>query len=349
MENTPFISVICPVYNEEAYIQSCMDCVEAQTYPQNRMEVFFVDGHSTDRTRKIISRYIEGRSGWHLLDNPHQTVPYALNMAIRQSKGEVIVRIDAHSRYPTDYLAVLVEHLITLKADNVGGVWNTLPDGDSARALAIAIACSHKFGVGAALYKTGTDKVCKTDTVPYGCFPKEVFERLGLFDEELARNQDDEFNGRITQAGGGIYVLPQVVIDYYARRDLRRMFKTYFQYGLFKPLVNKKLKRPSSWRQFAPVLFVLGLMAGLPLAVFFPMVRYAYLGAAVLYVSVAFYFGVRQAVSQKRFGLAFYLPWAFFLLHFSYGLGYWTGLLKLLAGKKFKVKSSREHGQAVHP
>ncbi len=349
MENTPFISVICPVYNEESYIQSCIDSIEAQTYPKNRMEVFFVDGRSTDQTKKIISRCIESQSDWHLLDNPFQTVPYALNMAIRQSKGEVIIRMDVHSRYPSDYFAVLVEHLIELKADNVGGVWNTLPDGDSSRAWAIAIACSHPFGVGTALYKTGTDKVCKTDTVPYGCFPKEVFERLGLFDEELVRNQDDEFNGRITQSGGSIYVLPQVVIDYYARRDLTRMFKTYFQYGLFKPLVNKKLKKPSTGRQFAPVLFVFGLVAGLPLAVFFPICRYAYLGAALLYLSLAFYLGIRQAVAKKRFGLTFYLPWAFFLLHFGYGIGYWTGMVKLLAGKKFKVGSSRENGSAVHP
>lgn len=349
MENIPFISVICPVYNEEAYIQACMDSVEAQTYPKNRMEVFFVDGHSTDQTKKIISCRIEGQSDWHLLDNPFQTVPYALNMAILQSKGEVIIRIDAHSRYPNDYLAVLVEQLRILKADNVGGVWNTLPDGDSTRALAIAIACSHKFGVGTALYKTGTDKVCQTDTVPYGCFPKDVFERLGLFDEDLARNQDDEFNGRITQAGGRIYVLPQVVIDYYARRDLKRMFKTYFQYGLFKPLVNKKLKKPSTWRQFAPVLFVLGLVAGLPLAVFFPLVRYLYLSAVLLYLSLAFYLGIRQAMKKRRFGLTVYLPWAFFLLHFSYGLGYWTGMVKLLTGKKFRVRSSRENSPADHP
>lgn len=341
MERFPFISVICPVYNEQSHIRACMDSISSQTYPQEKTEVFFVDGRSSDETKEIISGRLGENPGWRLLDNPRKFVPHALNMAIRQAKGEVVIRIDAHSRYPSDYFSVLVEHLLALDADNVGGVWNTLPDGDSSRALAIALACSHALGVGASLHKVGVKKVCKTDTVPYGCFPKAIFDRLGLFDEELIRNQDDEFNGRITRSGGSIYVLPQLVIDYRARGTFRAMSKTYFQYGLFKPLVNKKLGKPATVRQFVPVLFVAGLLAGLPFALFFPVFRHVYVLAAALYLAAIFCIGLKQAAEKRRSGLFLYLPWAFFLLHSSYGIGYWTGLFKLATGRSFHVGSSR--------
>ena len=341
VEERPFISVICPVYNEEAFVGNFIQSILGQDYPRDREEVFLVDGRSTDRTREIIQSYVKEYPFLRLLDNPEKTVPYALNKGIRQSKGDIIIRLDAHCRYPSDYFPVLVKYQQSLDAENVGAVWNTLPAKDTALCHAIAIASSHPFGVGNSLSKTGVSQLMEVDTVPFGCFPRRVFDKLGLFDEELVRNQDDEFNGRITQSGGKIYLVPDLVIDYYARRDLRRMFKMYYQYGLFKPLVNTKLKKPTSLRQFVPGLFVAGLLLGALVSVFFPVLWWIYGIVVTLYLLSGLTIGIRQAVKRKKAGIALWMPVVFFVVHLAYGLGYWAGIWKVLARRPFVVDVSR--------
>ena len=341
MEQKPFISVICPVYNEEPFADGFVQSILQQDYPKDRIEVFFVDGRSTDRTREILQSYTVQYPFFHLLDNPRRAAPYALNQGIRLAQGDVIIRMDSHCRYPSDYFSVLIHYQQLLDADNVGTVLHTLPAKDTALCHAIAIASSHPFGVGGSLLRTGVSRLAQVDTVPFGCFPKRVFERVGLFDEEMVRNQDDEFNGRITQSGGKIYLIPDIAVEYYARKDLRTTFKMYYQYGLFKPLGNKKLKHPTTIRQFIPGLFVAGLFGGAVLSAIFPFLWWIYGLVIILYFLVALAIGVRQAVKRNKAGIIFFFPLVFVTVHLAYGTGYWLGIWKVLTGASFEVKASR--------
>lgn len=341
MTSLPFISVICPTYNEEKFIDECICSVLKQDYPKESLEVLFVDGGSEDKTRDIILSYVDKYPFIRILDNPFRYAPHALNIGIRNCRGEVVVRIDAHCKYPSCYLSVLVSRLQELGADNVGAVLNTLPANNTDLCKAMAIVCSHSFGVGNSVCRVGTDKEERVDTVPFGCFRREVFDRIGFFDEELIRNQDDEFNARIIQSGGKIYIIPSLVIDYTLRDKVSKLMKMYYQYGLFKPLVNKKLKHPATIRQFVPMLFVAGLVLGLILSIFLPWFRWIYFTVLVLYFLLGLAIGVRRAIAVRRPMLALYIPYMFFLLHISYGAGYWKGLFNLLTGKSFVAGSSR--------
>ena len=198
------LSVICPIYNEEKNIVACMDSMLRQDYPKEQLEIIFVDGMSTDGTRALVEDYVRKHSFIHLLDNPRHIAPTALNIGIRASKGDLIARIDAHAQYPDNYLSVLSSKLYEHEADNVGGVCRTLPARDTAVCQAVAAALSSPFGMGNSYFRIGADHDMQVDTVPFGFFHREIFNRIGMFDEELVRNQDDEFNGRIIREGGEV-------------------------------------------------------------------------------------------------------------------------------------------------
>lgn len=339
--NVHKVSIICPVYNEEKFIDRCIKSILEQDYPQDSLEVLFVDGRSTDRTRDIINSYLKDYPFMRLLDNPQQVVPYALNKGIGESKGEVVMRIDGHCTYPTNYVSELVRYLYELDADNVGGVWNTQPANDKAICQAIALASSHPFGVGGSMHKIGTSKIMKTDTVPFGCYKREVFEKIGLFDTELVRNQDDEFNGRLIKQGGKIYLIPQVIINYTARDTLGKMQKMYYQYGLYKPLVNKKLGAPATIRQFFPLLFLLGIIAGILLSLVSSIFFYAFIAVLTLYFLIGIVVGGMGAIRTGKAIMALLMPYVFLNIHLSYGWGYLKGLINIARNKTFNVKSNR--------
>jgi hypothetical protein len=175
------------------------------------------------------------------------------------------------------------------------------------------------------------------DTVPFGCFHRELFDKVGLFDEELVRNQDDEFNGRIVKNGGKILLLPQVVIDYFARDTIRKTAKMFYQYGLFKPLVNKKLQKPTTLRQFFPPLFFAGLIAGGLLSVFSQTLMWIYVSVIVLYILCCFVFGRNR---ERVWPDILWMPIIYATIHLSYGCGYWQGLWKLLVHGNISVQSN---------
>ena len=333
-----FISIICPVFNEEKYIKHCIETIIHCDYPQDKMEIFFVDGLSTDATRTIIEKYQAQYNYIHLIDNPHRIVPYALNLAIEQAKGEVIMRIDAHSEYPHNYFSVLVQKLFQLHADNVGGVCKTLPANDTPTAHAIAAAMSCSFGMGNSSFRIGAEEEQTVDTVPFGCYRSNIFKRLGNFDTDLIRNQDDEFNGRIIKHGGKIFLIPSIVIHYHARPTLKKTAQMFYQYGLFKPLVNKKLGSPATLRQFFPPLFILGIVFGAIGCFLHPLIIYIYFTFLLLYLLLAFYFSFKYSKNISEF---FILIATFTLIHTSYGTGYIIGISKLLTHGNFQVKSSR--------
>jgi glycosyltransferase involved in cell wall biosynthesis len=305
------------------------------------LEVLFIDGRSTDRTREIIEGYIKDNPYIRLLDNPQQVVPFALNKGIEESSGEVIMRIDGHCTYPTNYVSELVKYLYKLDADNVGGVWNTRPAKNTAVCHAIALASSHPFGVGGSMHKIGSSEIIETDTVPFGCYKREVFEKIGLFDTDLVRNQDDEYNGRLINVGGKIFLIPQVIINYTARDSICKMRKMYYQYGLYKPLVNKKLGAPATIRQFFPMFFLLGLIIGGVLSIFLPWIAMIYAAVLLLYLLIGLVVGAMGAIRMHQPILTLIMPYIFFNIHVSYGWGYLKGIYKVLFNKSFNVKSNR--------
>ena len=331
------LSVICPIYNEEKHIQGCIQTVIAQDYPKDDLEVLFVDGRSSDRTRAIIEESSRQYPFLRLLDNPERIVPCGLNIGIHAAKGDIILRLDAHAKYPADYFSQLVSKLRSSDADNVGGICRTLPANDTPVCRAIAHAMSSPFGMGNSHFRIGTDREMWVDTVPFGCFRRKIFDKIGLFDEELVRNQDDEFNGRIIQNGGKILLLPQVVIDYFARDTIRKTAKMFYQYGLFKPLVNKKLRKPTTIRQFFPPLFFAGVVAGGLLSFFIPIIRWLYLAVLILYIIAGHFFGLKNSC---RWPDLLWMPLVFATIHLSYGCGYWIGLFNLLFHRKLTVQSN---------
>jgi len=263
-----------------------------------------------------------------LFTNPRRIVASALNLGIRSAKGEIIVRMDAHNEYPPEYLPTLVDWLLRTDADNVGAACVTLPHDESATARAIAVALAHPFGVGNAHFRLGVSEPRAVDTVPFGCFRRELFDRIGGFDEELVRNQDDEFNYRILRSGGTILLVPGVVSYYYGRASFAQLFRMYFQYGLFKPLVAYKVGRVVTLRQLAPIGLVLSLVIGGPLAVWSIGVRWLLGLGIAAYVAIAAVSAARVARRQGvRCGLALFA--AFPVLHVAYGLGFGYGLLRL--------------------
>ncbi len=333
------ISVIIPCLNEEKYIEKCIQSVLEQDYPKEHIEILFVDGMSVDKTREIIQKYSEKYSFIKLLDNPQKTVPYALKRGIEDSTGEIIIRLDAHAIFPKDYFSTLVKHVIDLKADNVGGIVRTLPMNDKVVARAIATALSSKFGMGDSHFRVGTNEIKKVDTVPFGCFRRSIFDKIGLFDVELTRNQDDEFNARIIKNGGEIFLIPSVIIDYYARDEVAKVRKMFYQYGMFKPLVNKKIGSPTTLRQFFPLLFVIGLFVGAILSFFHSIFLGIYISVILFYFALSLIFAIKDC--KGDFAQVLYLPIIFFLIHFNYGWGYLLGIFKILLNKPFSVKINR--------
>jgi glycosyltransferase involved in cell wall biosynthesis len=319
------VSVIIPCRNEEAYIARCLDSILASDYPRERLEVLVADGQSSDGTRPILVRYAALHPTIVLLDNPRGTTPAGLNVAIRAASGDIVIRMDAHVLYPPDYVSRLVAGLQESGADNVGGVLVTVPADDSPAAQAIAVGLSHRFGVGNSYFRTGISERREVDTVPFGCYRREIFDRIGMFDEELIRNQDDEFNFRLITRGGRVLLLPDVRCRYFARRSFRQLARMYYQYGYFKPLVARKVGRVMTVRQVIPALLVGCLSSSAALALWIPAARYLF---AVVAGSYALLVALFAAGATRSHGLrcAAALAVVFPILHFSYGSGFLRGI-----------------------
>jgi cellulose synthase/poly-beta-1,6-N-acetylglucosamine synthase-like glycosyltransferase len=333
----PFVSIIIPCRNEAKFIGECMNSVIAQDYPKDKMEVLVVDGMSEDGTREVIENHIKQYAAIKVLDNPDRIVPKALNIGVRNARGQVIIRMDAHNIYEKDYVAQCAKYLYEYDADNVGGICTTLPGSNNLIARSIALSLSHPFGVGNAYFRIGSMKPRYVDTVPFGCYKKEVFEKIGLFDEDLIRNQDDEFNLRLIKNGGKILLVPEIVSYYYARDSLSKLAKMYFQYGYFKPLVALKIGAVLTWRQLIPVFFVGSLILSfLSSLIFKPLVWASFLILLTYFVvNLAFSFSIAM---MKGFKYLPVLPAVFSAIHTSYGVGYLKGIWDFIVLKKHMRK-----------
>ena len=319
-----FVSIAIPCRNEARYIANCLASILAGDYPLDRLEILLADGLSDDGTREILFRYAAEHPCITVLDNHQLSTPAALNLAIRSASGSVVIRMDAHVLYPPDYVRRLVEALEETGADNVGGVLETVPADDSPSARAIALGLSHRFGVGNSHFRTGATERREVDTVPFGCYRREVFERIGLFDEELIRNQDDELNFRLLRHGGRILLVPEVTCRYFARRSFRHLSRMYYQYGYFKPLVARKVGRVMTARQLVPSLLLLALIGSSGLSPWVPGAGAAFAGIATLYLGFVLACSAVAAGGDWRCGAA--LTAVFPILHFSYGFGFLRGI-----------------------
>jgi glycosyltransferase involved in cell wall biosynthesis len=325
-DGRPTVTVIMPVRNEAAFIERSLGAVLDQDYPAELMEVLVADGMSDDGTRVAVADLARAHPDHtvEIVDNPGQIVPTGLNAALERSSGQVIVRVDGHCVIAPDYVTQCVTALADSGADSVGGRMD--PVGSGAVAEAIALATSSPFGVGDSLfhYAEGEHWV---DSVFLGAWPRKVFDRVGMFDPELVRNQDDEFNYRLRSQGGRILLTDRIRSRYYNRSSLRKVFRQYRQYGMWKVRVLQKHPRQMSTRHFVPPAFVVGLVGGAALAPASRVVRRLWLAGVGTWLLAAL--GVSTWIA-RRAGWRHLpvLPAVFAALHTGYGAGFLAGLVR---------------------
>lgn len=319
----PFVSIVVPMRNEGAAIRDCLDAVLAQEYPPDRFEVVVVDGESDDGSRLIVEEYAAHDGRVRLLTNARRVVPSAMNIGIRAARGDVVARVDGHTRLAPDYLRVGVETLRRTGADNVGGL--ICPVGGGLFGDAVASAMSSRFGIGASFHFSSREM--EADTVYMGMWPRRAFVSFGLFDEELVRNQDDELNYRIRKGGGRVWLNPAMRSSYQNRQNVRRLARQFFQYGEWKVRVLQKHPRQMSWRHFVPPCFVLVLVLGATLAMFVDKAGLLAGGVAGLYSAALMLVAAQQSAARGFVGwLATTL--AFVIIHVAWGTGFLVGLVR---------------------
>lgn len=323
------VSIVIPCRNEEKYIARCLDSILLQKYDQTKLSVYVCDGKSTDGTVAIVNEYTNTYPGIHLLVNEKQSTPFALNLGIKHSQTDIAIILGAHSELYPDYVANCVTAFE--KGANIGctgGIIENVYENEIAEVIGKAM--SSGFGVGNAHFRTGA-KDGFVDTVAFGAYKREVFAKAGYFDEELIRNQDDEYNFRVLKTGFSIYLSRDIRSKYYVRAAFDKLFKQYFQYGYWKVYVNKKHRTVTTVRQLVPLFFVLYLFLGLAASFIHPVLTYLYLGGIAAYVLLSAYSatkvssGFKQTVQVMR---------AFLILHFSYGWGYLKGIVDFFIFQK---------------
>ncbi len=318
----PFVTVLLAVRNEERHISAALDAVRAQDWPRDLLEILVADGRSTDATRALVERVAARDPRVRLVDNPERFVAQGLNRALAESRGDVIVRVDGHCRVPSGYVRAGVEALRAHALACAGGPVRAL--GETPVARAIALAMSTPFGVGGATFRW-SHTACDVEHLPFGVWPREVFERLGGFDEALVRNQDDEFSDRLRRAGGRIRLLPDQASDYWSRASLGGLWRQYFGYGYWKVrVIRKRGGWPSSPRHLVPAAFVLGLTAGV-LAAALTQVWALALVVPALYASFLALATLSTWVTRGDDAAAL-LPFALPVMHAAYGVGFLRAL-----------------------
>jgi glycosyltransferase involved in cell wall biosynthesis len=329
MSGDPFVSVVIPCWNEASFVAAFLDSALEQTYPADRIELLLVDGMSDDGTREIVAGYAARHPRLRMLDNPGRSKPVALNLGIREAVGDVIVRLDVHASYPPDYIARCVRGLReNPDADNVGGVRKSVPRDDSLLGKAIALSTTDTFGAGNSRYRVGAREPQWVDTVFGGCYRRRVFDDIGLFDEQLTRAQDREFNNRLRQAGGKILLLPEIVCVYYPRSDYPEFCSWIFEAGYWPFAASRSVGRwIGSWRNVVPLGFVLAVAGGALLSPFSRPVRRLTAGVLGAYGSMALFSSARLARRHRDARLLAGLPVVFVTTHVVYGAGSVWGIL----------------------
>ncbi len=315
------VSVIVPIFNEEKYVDNLIGSLAKQTYPIENMEWIFIDGDSTDRTVTIIENYVLVKKyPIILLHNKKRKTPYALNMAIEKAQGKYIIRLDAHSFFYPDYIEKCVYYLDTTDADNVGGVAETEAAGFKGRAIAKML--STKFGVGGSDFRIGSGNRF-VDTVPFGAFRRDIFERIGLFNPKLLRSEDNDMNSRIRQSGGKIWLAEDIRFRYFCRDTFKGVLRMGMQNGNALFFTLKENPKAMSLRHFVPFLFFLSLLIMPILSAASPFISYAFIFEVLLYLSLDVFYSFLCKTPQ--YGLI--TIWLYPAFHIAYGSGSLLGFL----------------------
>ena len=330
----PFVTVVVPIRNEVDFIAECIQSILNNKYPQEKLEVIVVDGLSNDGTREVVQRLIANDRRVSMLDNPERIVPYAMNRAIDAAQGEIITRVDGHADVAEDFIANSVR-VLQERPDCwcAGGSIDSISHTQIGRIIAACM--STPVGVGNAHFRL-RDYEGYVDTIAFGSYWRWVFDRIGKFDEELVRNQDDELNARLIMNGGRIFMSRSIQCRYYPRTSLQKLWRQYYQYGFWRIRTIQKLGRPATLRQMVPMLFVIGWLMLSIAAIFLSLARIALLLYGGVYLGVLG-LGAMQ-VGRRTCPRGFILaPVVFMILHFGYGLGCLSGVVKFVFLKRGRI------------
>lgn len=324
----PKVSVIVPCYNEQSTIRPLLEALRSQTFPRADMEVVIADGMSTDHTRKAIAAFqkdfpdLEVR----LVDNTVRTIPAGLNCAIEASRGEIIVRLDAHSKPYPDYVENCVKAHEQGRGDNVGGVWEIQPGAQTWVAKSISVAAAHPLGVGDAMYRLAAF-ASEVDTVPFGSYRRTLIEKIGGYNEALLTNEDYEFNTRIRKANGRVWLDPSIRSIYFSRSTFLELIRQYWRYGYWKWRMLRRFPDTIRWRQALPPLFVLSLVGLTLISIFTPVLSWLLLAEITLYFLALFVAGAHAAIKYHKPYLVLGVPLAVSAMHIAWGSGFlWSTL-----------------------
>ncbi|MCF7955125.1 MAG: glycosyltransferase family 2 protein [Phycisphaerae bacterium] len=312
------VSVIIPIRNEEKFIGKCLDSFLPQIESRDDIEILCVNGRSTDKTQEVIDGYSKLNNHIKTIDNPDKIVPTGLNVAIRSSSAKYIMVVGCHAEYAPDYIAKCLEVIQRTNADQVGGYLKTLPGQNTKNGNVIAAATSCIFGIGNSKFRMeGPEQ--EVDTVPFGMYRREVFDKIGLYDERLVRNQDIELNKRLLKANGKIVISPEIKLSYFNRATYSGLWQQAFNNGLWNPYTIWLTGGGLSVRHFVPMVFVLSLIIFAIASCFYWPISFLLLADVLAYSSLAAIMAIKVAAKDKV--SAAKVLWAFLTLHIAYGLG----------------------------
>lgn len=333
----PLISILIPCYNEENFILDCLDSVFNNDYPKDKIEIFIIDGMSTDNTIAIVNKLIKERTDYNinLIRNYKKYFPCALNIGIEKSSGEFIFVLGAHAKYKIDYFSLCVKTATTYNADNTGGVLNTIGLNKSYLGRSINNVLSCSFGVGNSIFRTGAKKTQEVDTVFGGCYKRSVFYSIGKFNENLISTSDMDFNIRLKKNGGKIILNPSIIITYYTRNNLKTYIKNNLRNGYWAIYPLRYVSYlPVTIRHLIPLLFVSGIIGGIVLSIFSKWIMFFFLLVLGLYFLLALFFSFYFI--QKGLYNIFIMPFIFLITHITYGIGSLWAFIRVLFYKFFK-------------
>lgn len=317
----PLVTILVPMRNEEDFIAGCLASLREQDYPAACLEILVLDGASTDRSTEIVQAITAEDPRVRLLPNPDRLQAAGMNLGIREAKGDIIVRADAHAVYGPEYVSICVGHLVAGRAENVGGVQH--PEGKTPFAAAVAAALQTPLGAGNAPYRLAKE-LRYADTVWLGAWRTEPLRELGGFRADMAANEDYELNCRLREKGGRILLDPSLPSTYYPRTSPRRLWRQYWQYALGKIQCLRAHPDSLVLRQLLVPLAIAGIIVSAVLTPF-SVIPFTVVGGCYLLMLL-----LGSLLAAKRFGWRhlLFLPFIYLIIHMAWGLGFWWGLLR---------------------